>query len=486
MRHNPLYIDLFAGCGGLSLGLQAAGFSRLLSVEKSPMAAETYYHNFISQLKNEQEWQAYLEKDLLAQTKAGLVVNELESVLKSRDVMKYLQGFEVDLIAGGPPCQGFSLAGRRNPEDVRNKLPWQFLELVEKLNPKAVIIENVAGIGQDFKKHNTSSPFQQLRLALENTGPKGYTVQPVLLNAMFFGVAQHRPRMMLLAMRKDLAEANNISATSFTWDCKQYVELKYVREEMLPLHLEKPQLVPAVSHYGSNIYNVAAALEGLPDNKLPQKNVKGAQYLQQLDALGKYLKGNGQPDQPKNHTLRKHQDWVAQRFRFYQLMSAKGIDTKILNLAGKYRKEESGFDSYSEAAKPYLVGILFPLAVPGNELVIESKKKLLKLAWELATKKHSQRPLKWTEPSPTVVSIPDDFVHPSAPRTLTVRELARFQSFPDNFEFRSKETTGGLRRRIDVPQYTQVGNAVPPLLGKAVGDTLIKFLKAGKSSIATG
>ncbi len=485
MRHNPLYIDLFAGCGGLSLGLQAAGFSRLLSVEKSPMAAETYYHNFVKNLENEEEWPAYLAKDLMQQTKAGLIVNELENVLKSKEVMSYLASFDVDLIAGGPPCQGFSLAGRRNPDDVRNKLPWQFLDLVEKLNPKSVIIENVAGIGQDFKKHNTSSPFQQLRLALENTGSKGYMVQPVLLNAMFFGVAQHRPRMMLLAIRKDLAQANGLSTTSFTWDCKQYVELKYVREEMLPLHLEKPQLVPAISHYGDEIYNVADALTDLPVNKPPKKHVKNTSYNQQLKELGRYIVGSSKSGPLKNHVLRNHQEWVTQRFRFYQLLSAKGIDTKILNLAGKFKKEKSGFDAYFDIAKNQLTGLSFPLSVQGNELVIESKKKLLQLTWELATKKHSQRPLKWNEPSPTVVSIPDDFVHPSAPRTLTVRELARFQSFPDNFEFRSKETTGGLRRRTDVPQYTQVGNAVPPLLGKAVGATLIKFLKINKS-VATG
>jgi DNA (cytosine-5)-methyltransferase 1 len=67
------------------------------------------------------------------------------------------------------------------------------------------------------------------------------------------------------------------------------------------------------------------------------------------------------------------------------------------------------------------------------------------------------------------VSLPDDFVHPVEPRVPTVRELARFQSFPDSFEFRAKETTGAHRRRFEVPQYTQVGNAVPPLLARALG-----------------
>ncbi len=85
----------------------------------------------------------------------------------------------------------------------------------------------------------------------------------------------------------------------------------------------------------------------------------------------------------------------------------------------------------------------------------------------IPTKKHSQRALKEFEPAPAQLTIPDDLCHYDSeqPRTLTVREMARFQSFPDWFEFRSKVTTGGDMRKFQVPQYTQVGNAVPPLLG---------------------
>src|SRR5690606_7713111 len=90
----------------------------------------------------------------------------------------------------------------------------------------------------------------------------------------------------------------------------------------------------------------------------------------------------------------------------------------------------------------------------------------------LASKKHSQRALKETEPAPAQLTIPDDLCHYKKGhlRTLTVREMARFQSFPDWYEFRSKVTTGGVNRKFEVPQYTQVGNAVPPLLAKALGE----------------
>jgi DNA (cytosine-5)-methyltransferase 1 len=96
----------------------------------------------------------------------------------------------------------------------------------------------------------------------------------------------------------------------------------------------------------------------------------------------------------------------------------------------------------------------------------------------IPTKKHSQRALKEFEPAPAQLTVPDDLCHYESeqPRTLTVREMARFQSFPDWFEFKSKVTTGGKMRKFEVPQYTQVGNAVPPLLAKALGETIKKQL----------
>ena len=76
------------------------------------------------------------------------------------------------------------------------------------------------------------------------------------------------------------------------------------------------------------------------------------------------------------------------------------------------------------------------------------------------------------------MTLPDDYIHPKEPRIMTVRELARIQSFPDWFEFRSKETTGSHRRREEVPQYSQVGNAVPPLMAEAIGELLKKALSS--------
>ena len=119
------------------------------------------------------------------------------------------------------------------------------------------------------------------------------------------------------------------------------------------------------------------------------------------------------------------------------------------------------------------------LLLDGESLIqFGDNKSLLEYLGSLATKKQTQRALIADKPAPAALSIPDDacHYHPSLQRTLTVREMARFQSFPDKFEFRSKVTTGGKMRRFEVPQYTQVGNAVPPLLGRALGMTVQNIL----------
>ena len=110
----------------------------------------------------------------------------------------------------------------------------------------------------------------------------------------------------------------------------------------------------------------------------------------------------------------------------------------------------------------------------------DCKEEFIMFLRSLKTKKQTQRALVADEPAPAALSIPDDacHYHKGEYRTLSVREMARIQSFPDWFEFRSKVTTGGQMRKFEVPQYTQVGNAVPPLLGKAIGNVVKKLLNA--------
>ena len=478
MTRKHTYIDLFSGCGGLSLGLETAGFSLELAVEKSSMAAETFYHNFIERIKDNSKWEKFcsLETSVLDQAKKKLVVKELEAVLESQELIQILKDKNIDLIAGGPPCQGFSLAGRRNPKDIRNQLPWQFIELVKKIQPKAVIIENVSGMKQNFVKHNQEAPFEQLRIALSKSGI-GYMVQPVFLNAKHFGVPQNRPRVMLIALRKDVGKVLGIKTYEKTW------KSDYDQLSSIPFP-SRPELAPLASFFGENILTVRDAIWDLNDknyivsfsNKkysMP-KNQYANRIRSDISWMHEGIISSKKPTKISNHNLRNHAKHIQLRFRLYQYLQLNNIPTKILSIP---KQPESTLASIAIQLKEHLTEPPLPAKSPDGYILASTVDELIKLIIELATKKHSQRPLRWDAPAPTIVSLPDDFVHPDLPRTLSVREMARFQSFPDSFEFRAKETTGGLKRRTEVPQYTQVGNAVPPIMAQAVGQVLNNLLK---------
>jgi len=184
-----------------------------------------------------------------------------------------------------------------------------------------------------------------------------------------------------------------------------------------------------------------------------------------------------------NHNKRAHSDRVELRFRLYQALWKQGVSAELLTHGFQARAEEGPAGDLGQSIEKL---VRFPLVAPDGVVLAANASQAAEIFRQLATKKHSQRALSWEKPSPTVLSIPDDFVHPTEPRTMTVRELARFQSFPDAFEFRGKETTGGLKRRTEVPQYTQVGNAVPPRLALAVGSRLKEILGEHCQSKGTG
>src|SRR5207248_1891825 len=136
------FIDLFAGAGGLSLGLMKAGWQGLLAIEQSEMAFETLQFNLIDAHEPPQfAWPRWLPRQAMA----------AEGVLtKYRRELEGLRG--IDLLAGGPPCQGFSEAGKRRVDDERNRLIEVFLEFVDVLRPKLILVENVSGFLIPFKK----------------------------------------------------------------------------------------------------------------------------------------------------------------------------------------------------------------------------------------------------------------------------------------------------------------------------------------------
>lgn len=456
------YVDLFAGCGGLSLGIERSGGHLQLAVEKSDMASYTFYANFIDETIDDDSWKAYVKSSIENQVESRVAVSPLRDVLDNELAMANLASTKVDVVVGGPPCQGFSLAGRRNPDDVRNKLPWEYLEFVEKTEPKIVVIENVVGMSHKFAA-DQEAPFVQLQQALRETGPK-YEVQAVAVNAIHYGAPQNRPRLMIIGLRRDIALEKGILSTGKLWR-SNFTDM--LDEEVLPDLAPRPTVASADSP------TIADAIGDL-------QNVFQESHTKRAAALRKSTRSRADWGLPKskikrdvlaNQQKRNHTSVTTQRFRLYQWLRDNSLQPRLLT---ELAAEAEGSLA---SVRNSISGAKFPATAPDGTVLARNTEELLALMKSLQTKKHSQKALAWDGPARTVVTLPDDYVHPSEPRIFTVREMARFQGFPDDFEFRGKETTGSLRRRFEVPQYSQVGNAVSPFLSLAVGKMIAGVLE---------
>lgn len=170
-------ISTFAGCGGSSLGYKAAGFRELLAVDFNKQAATTFRKNF----PGIPVW----ERDV-----TGVTAEEILTACS-------LKPGELDVLDGSPPCQGFSMAGKRNVNDSRNDLFRHYVRLIEGLQPKVFVMENVAGMIQGKMRGR----FIEITKALKATG---YTVKCKLMNAANYGVPQSRRRLIWIGVRSDL------------------------------------------------------------------------------------------------------------------------------------------------------------------------------------------------------------------------------------------------------------------------------------------
>ncbi|HHX70266.1 MAG TPA: DNA cytosine methyltransferase [Gallicola sp.] len=179
-RTNLNFIDLFSGAGGLSCGLVMAGFNPIANVEMMPEAVETFKYNF----KDIKGFAGRIEsRDITEQTtKEGLY--------------EEVKGRKIDLIAGGFPCQGFSMAGKRALDDPRNYLYKEMFEIVNHLKPDFVIMENVAGLRSFYDGKIEKSIIN----AYEEIG---YKINVSVLNSVYYGVPQIRKRVIFIGNRID-------------------------------------------------------------------------------------------------------------------------------------------------------------------------------------------------------------------------------------------------------------------------------------------
>jgi len=350
-------IELFCGCGGMSVGLKNAGFDIVYANDINEDALKTYRKNFP---------EVHVEcKDIMT--------------VRPNDIKKKLKLKKIDLIVAGTPCQGFSTSGKRNPNDPRNKLFRQLFKFVNNFKPKFFVMENVSGLlsmeeGKVFKKITKS--FEGI----------GYHIQHDVLTASDFGIPQHRKRVFIVGSRK-----------------------KFRKSKLFP-------------------------------RKQKRKTVTVRDAISDLSFLGIGESSSKYHSRPKT----KYQKLMRKNSRVLHNHESARHSKKIQN---RFAAIPIGMDGRNFFRKPRT-----------------SKRDLFKL--------HPKKP------SRTITTLPEDFIHYEKNRIHTVRELARLQSFPDSFEFLGPRTTGGKQRKYSCPQYTQVGNAVPPLLSEKIFRKLHKILRA--------
>lgn len=403
MEKQPTYIDLFAGCGGLSLGLHNAGWKGLFAIEKSPDAFKTLKHNLIDN-KNHFNWPNWLPKESIEIDKAIQLYKDNLEKLKNK----------VDLVAGGPPCQGFSMAGRRNENDQRNNLIKSYIDFIKIIKPKILFFENVKGFTMEFKKNKDKG--KEYSSYVENAlNRAGYYVKGELVNFGEYGIPQKRTRFILVGVRKDLANASKDLAETF------FSTIKENRHSFLS---EK--------------------------NLTVNTNLK--------DAISDLLKANGLKESPDTKSFQAGTYSKVQSS--YQLLMREGVKNSI---ADSHRFPKHRPDIIEK------FDVILKTCRKNKDIDAKTRERF-------NIKKHTIIPLDKNDKSPTITTLPDDYIHYCEPRILTVREYARIQSFPDWYQFQGKYTTGGKRRTQEVPRYSQIGNAIPPLFGEQSGLVLKQLI----------
>ena len=366
-------IDLFAGAGGLGEGLESVGIQIVTSVELHPQAALTYAFNH---------------------PKTKVFVGDIHALsldLLAESVQERTGRPSVDLVVGGPPCQGFSSAGKKVSTDPRNTLFQQFVRVVEHFRPKMFLLENVPG----FKRTHGGQAYNS---ALKSFESLGYEVCDTIVDASWYGVPQRRQRFVMVGR---LVEETR----PFTWP-----ERTHEYEGQGPTLFDGPR-EPFVT--------VFDALEDIA-------------FLE------------------PGFECHRHQTGVLSDYQ-----RARRNNGELL------------FNHLATSHRPKAVEMFLHIPEGGT---------ISSVPVHLRSGKKTMARLDRYKISNAVLAMPDDLVHYKHNRIPTVREMARLQSFDDDYVFLGKRTSGFVERRVDVPQYTQVGNSVPPLLGRALGGALLNSL----------
>ena len=465
----PRVLDLFAGCGGLSLGFHSAGFRISAAVESDPLAAQSHATNL--HRAGHPNGQAHSAARDITKVEPNELIRELHLGQPTT---------AVDVIIGGPPCQAFARVGRAklrevsaHPEayrqDPRSNLYLRFLQYVRELMPVAVLMENVP----DALNHGGHNIAEETADALSNMG---YRCSYTLLNSVFYGVPQMRERMYLIAYAQTVA-----GEVEFP-DPTHWIKLPrgYEGTRQVALQTVKSSLFSPEEYY--------------QETPAPTPSLKPAvvarQALQDLAKItchldGRLKRGARRFDQLSVYPGRSRLSEYANMMRSWPGFEAnRGVyDHVIRSLPRDYAifcRMRPG-DQYPEAhdlARRMLKERINALSRKGTNVQTGTAKYRELVKATVPPYDPGKFPNKWRKmeadrPARTLTAHigKDTYSHihydHSQARTISVREAARLQSFPDGFVF-----VGTMN-----PAFRQIGNAVPPLMAKAIADTMLSTLR---------
>jgi DNA (cytosine-5)-methyltransferase 1 len=459
---------LFAGCGGLSLGFQAAGYTVQAAIEFDPDAARSHGLNFHPDDSRHSEARDIVTthpEDLAAGLGLGPVAEA------------------IDVIVGGPPCQAFARVGRpklreidAHPQafrhDPRARLYHEYLRYVDAFQPLAVLVENVP----DVLNHGGQNIAEEICEVLE---AKGYVCGYTLLNAAFYGVPQMRERMFLIAYRREVVdqvtfpEPTNWLVLPPGYEGSRAVALKVLNGLFGEAHDYKEP---------------PTATSGLPPAVTAEEAVGDLPpiYARQELATGVLKRGARRFDQPIPYDQRRKASPYARLMRSWPRFEApeEGLRDHVIRYLPRdyelFARLNPG-DQYPEAwhhAMAMLNEKLAELREQGK-LVREDSAEYRRLRDAIVPPYDASKfPNKWRKmwrdrPARTLMAHlgKDSYSHihydSEQARTISVREAARLQSFPDGFVF-----CGTMN-----PAFRQIGNAVPPLMAKALAQTMMVALR---------
>ncbi|EOU1841909.1 DNA cytosine methyltransferase [Clostridium perfringens] len=348
-------LDLFAGCGGLALGFKENG-------------------NFEIKLAND-IWEPAMQTYCFNNKEVEFILGDIKDLDECILNKKFKTG--VDVIIGGPPCQGFSMCGTRDINDNRNTLFYEYARIVKLTRPYIFVMENVKGLLSMKNKENKLV----IEAIYDEFKKLGYNIKHKVLNAKYYGVPQARERVIIVGTREDL-----------------------------PNNYEYPDKVLN----DDNIYTVKDALESLPN--IDSEN--GELEIDSRNLCSNYIKKVSGNLKIYNHKVPSHKDEVVHRM-------------SLVPQGGNWKDIPEEFRAGGIHSNAY-------------------------------------RRLKEDEPSVTIKhAYKSMIIHPLYNRCLSIREVARLQSFSDSYIFKDSRSS----------QYQQLANAVPPLLSKVLAESVEYYLK---------